>query len=200
MKVCTKCGEEKDETEFRPRHGQCRPCEAEANGARRAKYVVGFQAGTRQVATEKTCPTCKHALPASSFFLSRTGSDGLSSNCSSCCLWNSRERLGRTKDELLQILAEQDGLCAGCRKVEINPNYGAPMATRGCVDHCHTTGIVRGWLCDDCNVALGRVSDSVTTLTNLADYQSAFESKTGVARPDNATSTLLSDYVYTSGG
>ena len=41
---------------------------------------------------------------------------------------------------------------------------------RLCVDHDHATGKVRGCLCDNCNVALGRVQDNAVTLRKLADY------------------------------
>lgn len=37
-------------------------------------------------------------------------------------------------------------------------------------DHCHRTGIFRGWLCQRCNWALGFVGDSPATLRALADY------------------------------
>ena len=38
------------------------------------------------------------------------------------------------------------------------------------VDHCHTTGVVRGALCRGCNLALGFAKDSVDTLSGLIDY------------------------------
>lgn len=38
------------------------------------------------------------------------------------------------------------------------------------IDHCHTTGNVRGVLCRSCNVALGHVKDSTERLENLIQY------------------------------
>lgn len=38
------------------------------------------------------------------------------------------------------------------------------------LDHCHSSGKFRGWLCDPCNVTLGAVSESAETLRGLADY------------------------------
>ena len=38
------------------------------------------------------------------------------------------------------------------------------------IDHSHKTGRVRGFMCNNCNVALGRVNDSVLTLRRLAKY------------------------------
>lgn len=39
-----------------------------------------------------------------------------------------------------------------------------------CLDHCHATLKVRGWLCDNCNQVLGRAKDNPATLRALADY------------------------------
>ncbi len=37
-------------------------------------------------------------------------------------------------------------------------------------DHCHQTGVFRGWICDRCNKTLGHVKDSPTILRKLAVY------------------------------
>ena len=39
-----------------------------------------------------------------------------------------------------------------------------------CFDHCHITGIFRGWLCQHCNTVLGFTKDSGATLEALANY------------------------------
>jgi hypothetical protein len=40
-------------------------------------------------------------------------------------------------------------------------------------DHCHKTGKARGWLCFNCNAALGHVRDRANVLRALADYLDA---------------------------
>lgn len=38
------------------------------------------------------------------------------------------------------------------------------------VDHCHETGIVRGSLCRNCNIALGHLKDDPNNVVKLYDY------------------------------
>ena len=38
------------------------------------------------------------------------------------------------------------------------------------LDHCHTTGRLRGWLCGKCNRMLGLVNDSTTILKEAINY------------------------------
>jgi hypothetical protein len=47
------------------------------------------------------------------------------------------------------------------------------------VDHCHTTGKVRGLLCRNCNIGLERFRDHATILRNAAKYIA--EAKWGTA-------------------
>ncbi len=41
---------------------------------------------------------------------------------------------------------------------------------RLCLDHCHSTGKIRGVLCTNCNTALGLVHENTSTLGNLIKY------------------------------
>jgi hypothetical protein len=45
-----------------------------------------------------------------------------------------------------------------------------------CVDHCHSTGVVRGLLCFDCNEAIGRFDDDVELLLKAIEYLEASSS------------------------
>lgn len=39
-----------------------------------------------------------------------------------------------------------------------------------CIDHCHTTGVIRGFLCTSCNVTLGHMKDDPERLLALVEY------------------------------
>lgn len=38
------------------------------------------------------------------------------------------------------------------------------------IDHCHATGVVRGVLCSECNLGVGKFRDSPDLLRNAAHY------------------------------
>ena len=42
-----------------------------------------------------------------------------------------------------------------------------------CADHNHDTGHFHGWLCNDCNLTLGKMKDNPARLRALADYLEA---------------------------
>lgn len=44
------------------------------------------------------------------------------------------------------------------------------VANRIHFDHDHNTGLFRGWICLQCNVALGLVKDNPKLLRRMADY------------------------------
>jgi hypothetical protein len=68
-----------------------------------------------------------------------------------------------------RMLAAQDGKCAIC--------HLPPQRSRLFVDHCHTSGKVRGLLCGKCNSALGLLKDSVQALDEAKRYLTSRESE-----------------------
>ena len=73
---------------------------------------------------------------------------------------------GITADQFDTMLAAQEWRCAICRDIE--PGGGRTGALS--VDHDHVTGKVRGILCHQCNMALGKFKDNPELLRRAADY------------------------------
>lgn len=69
----------------------------------------------------------------------------------------------REKEEMLHAQGDR---CAACETTEPKGRYLGVWAT----DHDHTTGRLRGILCNPCNLALGMVQDDVSRLYALAAY------------------------------
>lgn len=138
--------------------------------------------------SKKQCSKCKEVLEASFFYRDNRTTTGLSSRCKECQRnasrksWRDnrennleknrrghlRRKYGITQDDYLRMLKSQGGKCAICRQPEeLERNQ------KLCVDHCHTTGAVRGLLCDACNRGIGSMRDDVSILTAAIKYLSA---------------------------
>lgn len=66
---------------------------------------------------------------------------------------------GMTPETYDALLQSQNGVCAICRQAETSRHWGGTLR-RLAVDHCHTTGVIRGLLCARCNMGLGYFSES----------------------------------------
>ena len=80
---------------------------------------------------------------------------------------NLKHRYGITLIDYNEMLVKQDSRCKICN-----------VESSGLVvDHCHTSGAVRGLLCSNCNKGLGLFKDSPERMVKAADYIN--ESQTG---------------------
>ena len=68
-------------------------------------------------------------------------------------------------DQFDMMVIEQNGVCAICKKEEI-------CKRDLCVDHCHLTSRIRGLLCTNCNMALGKFQDNIEYLHSAIEYLS----------------------------
>lgn len=77
-----------------------------------------------------------------------------------------RRDYGITKETYDILMAQAGTHCKICynRYTEGNSKFGKTL------DHCHTTGNIRGVICQACNKALGKVRDNPETLSNLINY------------------------------
>jgi len=132
---------------------------------------------------EKACSRCKEIKPLSSFSKDKQHGSGHKSACKSCAskYFNSWRQKNleqvRIKDRLIsykrkynlsdemaeQLVKDRTGVCKICGKIK-------PLV----VDHCHSTGEVRGLICSACNSVLGYSKDNVNTLKQAIKYLKDF--------------------------
>lgn len=79
-----------------------------------------------------------------------------------------RQGYGITLEEYQRMFAAQGGVCAICAEPETS-TYRGKVRELG-VDHCHITGKVRGLLCSQCNVAIGKLRDDPALIRNALAY------------------------------
>jgi hypothetical protein len=77
-------------------------------------------------------------------------------------------KYGISIDDYEALLAAQGGTCALCDATPATQS--AKYRTYLHVDHCHATGRVRGLLCGEHNLLIGRFNDDPQRLRAAADY------------------------------
>ena len=133
---------------------------------------------------DKLCTKCKLVKQLTEFSPKKDRA-GTASWCKECKATDTRERhrgnpkktaevnrrqalkrYGLTPKDYQKLLRSQDSTCAVC-----DAKYHIKSKKQNlAVDHCHTTGKVRGLLCNRCNYALGLVEDDRGLLLNLINY------------------------------
>jgi hypothetical protein len=75
-----------------------------------------------------------------------------------------KKKYGITPEEYDKMLEDQNYSCYICHIHE--DKLDRSLA----VDHCHTTGKVRGLLCGSCNRFLGKINESIETVERMLEY------------------------------
>lgn len=128
----------------------------------------------------KTCSSCKETKPLTEFYKSNTRY--YQRECKVCNklrkgAWHKTEagklssantklkaRFGIDLTTYKTMLENQSGRCLIC---ECEVSY---MGHKLAVDHCHTTGKIRGLLCKACNLGLGNFKDNPNLLEKAIKY------------------------------
>lgn len=139
----------------------------------------------------KKCPRCKEVLGVDLFQKNKAAKDGLQYHCKACRKEidsrpehrkQHRERYHKNKhktqgykditlkrtygislDDYNSLLEQQNHTCKICHN---QCSSGRSLA----VDHCHSTGKIRGLLCQKCNQGLGMFKDSEELLAKAIVY------------------------------
>lgn len=190
-KECRVCGERKDFINFfqekrsRDKVGTiCKECYNSSHyHGRKRKTLDDFDFNIQT--NSKECHVCKERKSAEFFHRAASSRDGLTSRCISCdnkireeqnskkkLKLSTKQRINRIKKlyniselHLSNMMDSRRGCCDICGGSLIVPEDNRGSYT---IDHNHSTGEVRGLLCHDCNVMLGRAKDSPSIL--LAGY------------------------------
>jgi hypothetical protein len=78
-------------------------------------------------------------------------------------------RYGISEGTYDAMLAAQGGRCAICEQPPTRENSRAGQEPKLYVDHCHGTNVVRGLLCNHCNLAVG-YAKTESVLLAAAEY------------------------------
>lgn len=178
--ICRQCKEEKPLVEFRRRKGTpsghirlCKKCHMDNERPRllaRPKVEIRRDLFVLKCAFGwKYCPLCNKVQEIHNFYGNITSKDGFSNTCISCAEDYRKEhkiqmsvygankklidRYGITTEEKNWMILSQGGRCAICRTNHPGNSWGWHT------DHNHETGEVRGILCLNCNLVVGKVEN-----------------------------------------
>lgn len=117
----------------------------------------------------KICSKCNEELPVTSFTF--VGGQGYRrTECKKCASRLQKER------EFLKATTEpppKNYKCPICKRSEKEcAGKGGLKSTTWVLDHNHKSGKFRGWLCHDCNRAIGCFKDDANLLKNALEYMS----------------------------
>lgn len=149
-----------------------------------ARHTPEFYAAVN-MSRIKCCTQCQKEGPLSKFGKKRRLPDGFNYRCKKCESANSMKRhyanpeKAAIKDRAQSLrrnfgisvadynvwMELQEGCCAICGAEEADSR-----GRRLHVDHCHSTGAVRGLLCGACNMGLGQFGDNAHRLASALDY------------------------------
>ena len=81
-----------------------------------------------------------------------------------------KRNYGITLDEYYYLEDLQQGRCKICGKEEKQHSHKQGRVDSLRVDHCHSTGKVRGLLCSKCNFGIGQFQDDINLLEKAIQY------------------------------
>jgi hypothetical protein len=120
----------------------------------------------------RTCKKCGETRPLAEFPVFDNGKGPRHRfECSDCMVKRTtasrrKRNYGVDTDHFDALFAKQAGRCAICHTSFV----GSPH-----LDHCHTTGKVRGLLCGPCNRAIGLLGDDAIRIRSAALYVTAHQ-------------------------
>lgn len=143
----------------------------------------------------KPCAKCRQSKPFDAFYVVKGRPSSWCRACTNASSKASYEKnrearnkrivlvrrarqLGLTYEEYIALPNDPGEQCAVCGSPpdgRRNCTYRSSMAQEPkkknlAVDHCHKTGVIRGFLCSHCNRALGLMDDDPALIRALADY------------------------------
>lgn len=133
------------------------------------------------------CPGCDAFRALSDFGKKSNSKYGVMEKCRNCLkkerstdkqkqrrfFYHKKKNYGVTQKEYIFLYEKQKGKCALCGDPGEAIHKGVKIGLY--LDHCHTTGKVRGLLCRSCNTGIGNLKDNIELLKAAIVYLEAHQ-------------------------
>lgn len=126
-----------------------------------------------EIIQSRTCIKCHKTKPLHDFMTRENLKSGQSSYRTEC------KQCARDKTNIRKLLEKDHARptdpnyhCPICNKTEeeLKTNNRWNDRSVWCLDHDHHTLAFRGWICNNCNIAIGRLHDDPTIAYNAYKY------------------------------
>lgn len=130
----------------------------------------------------KTCIKCHKTKPLSMFMTRENLKSGKSSyrtECKQCSTEKSNTR--KLLEKINPRPKSTNYKCPICNSTEAELKANDRWSDRSvwCLDHNHDTKEFRGWICNNCNIAIGRLKDDPRIAYKAYEYLLNMEQKVG---------------------
>lgn len=130
----------------------CRTCLIQQDLSQFGEYKIR---GVKR--RRKECKSCRRKKEAKRYAENPEVRDKMKQRAAAYHLMS---RYGLTENCVAEMITIRDNKCDICKNELVKPN----------VYHCHSSGLVRGLLCWDCNIGLGKFRDNITYLKSAIEY------------------------------
>lgn len=121
------------------------------------QYTLFGELPYNEGVTMRTCKACNEDLPEEEFVRSGYKSDGRPVRAYICITCKAKT-INNIRN-LRKSSGTPAEMCQCCKDV--------PAVV---LDHCHTSLVFRGWLCQNCNLGIGKLGDTVVGVQKAIDY------------------------------
>ena len=121
----------------------------------------------------KTCIKCNVEKPLSGFMTRENLKSGKSSYRSECKKCSSEKAsVRKSLEKIFPRPIDNNYKCPICDKTENELKQNDRWSDRSvwCLDHNHVTKEFRGWICNNCNISIGRLEDDPNIAIRAYNY------------------------------
>ena len=179
-KVCTKCNQRLSVNQFHKQKLGKFCLESTCKNCKQSYKDKRYKITTGAMRVCKTCGlTASNTIELEMFAIGTSYKFGRKPQCKKCvtsseynktrnsALEKRVKKFGITVDKYNNFVSIQNNSCAICNKPK---ELFEGMGNNFHIDHCHTSGKVRGLLCSNCNTGLGQFKDNIKSLENAIQY------------------------------
>lgn len=105
--------------------------------------------------THKSCSYCNHLKELCDFPKHSHHKDNLDNRCKSCI-----KEQTKIRNDLRKQAPAKPEVCECCGIVPL----------KWCLDHDHSNNTFRGWICDSCNIGIGKLGDNIDGVQKAIKY------------------------------